>query len=388
MTCAALTPDSPLVRGLLDTVDCNVETLVAGAYAGLFQPAGAFSGLLTQLMIIFVALIGYRLILGLGALRVGDLVLTAAKLGLVLALCTQWSLYQTLAFRFLFDGPEALASAVLSVRGNERAIFSGDVFDGLQATLDYLNSSADRFAARAPGQISPLLGGAGFGAFALTTAASILLIATLGVLLAAKIVLGLLLAIGPVFIALALFAVTRGFFEGWLRAAVASAFAPLAGTVLLGFALKLLEPWLVQLAAQQAAGTFALGPVNAILTLVLVFATVSAGLIGAGIVIAVAFRLPAPAQATVRDGAATPGASVMSIEYRTRAAQTVEAVRRLEQRGASAPMNAADVAGRRIVIDRAAGASAVQAAPASPTVATDSSRRTALPKPRRSAPST
>ena len=62
--CPVPGPDDPLVRGLLGVVDCNVQTVVQTGYASLFQPGGAFVSVLSVLMTIYVALIGYRLLLG------------------------------------------------------------------------------------------------------------------------------------------------------------------------------------------------------------------------------------------------------------------------------------------------------------------------------------
>ena len=60
-----------------------------------------------------------------------------------------------------------------------------------------------------------------------------MLFSTLGLVLTAKVVLALLLALGPVFAALLLFEQTRGMFDGWLRAAFAFAFIPLFTTLAL-----------------------------------------------------------------------------------------------------------------------------------------------------------
>jgi type IV secretion system protein VirB6 len=332
--CPAPGPEDPLVRGLLSAVDCNVNVLVESSYAALFQPNAPFAAVLTGLLVVFVAILGYRLMLGQAALRLGDVAMTAAKLGLVLAFATQWSLYERLVYEFLFDGPQAIADGVLNAIRPAGSVFRGDVFDSLQQTIDFLGGQADSYASRSPLQASPLLGGPGFGAFALTTSASILLFSSVGVLMAAKIVLGLLLAIGPIFIALALFETTRGLFEGWLRAALALAFAPLATTVLLGFSLSVLEPWLVQLSELRAANDLSLAPVNAIFTLVIVFAIVSLGMISAGGVIAAGFKLAPPMQQPREPSTQTSEASP-PIPLQTRVAQIAAAARAMEQRDAA-----------------------------------------------------
>ena len=57
--------------------------------------------------------------------------------------------------------------------------------------------------------------------------ALLLLLGTVGVLVTARIALAVLLAVGPVFVVLALFPGTRGLFAGWLRGVVLTAVTPL-----------------------------------------------------------------------------------------------------------------------------------------------------------------
>ena len=290
--CPVSSPDDPLVQGLIGVVDCSVRELVHSGYSSIFQPNGALAGVLTAILTLYVALIGYRLLLGRGQLSVGEFALTAVKLGGVLALATQWDTYQTVIYNLLFQGPQQLADAMLVNVQPDSSSFHGDVFDGLQRAFDDLTRFSTGYAGHSPAQASPLLGGAGFAAFLLTSSGSILLLSSLGVLLAAKIVLGLLLAIGPVFIALFLFDSTRGLSEGWLRAALAFAFAPLAITLLLGVTLTMLEPALLQIEALQAKGVYTLAPVYSVMTLIMVFAAVALGALVAAGTIASGFKLP------------------------------------------------------------------------------------------------
>jgi len=290
--CPAPDVDAPLVRGLLGVVDCNTQALVHSGYAALFEPSSPFTVLLTSLLTLYVGFIGYRLLLGQSQMRVSDFAVTAVKIGAVIALATQWDTYQTVIYRFLFEGPQQLASMLLSSVQPSDSAFRGNVFDGLQRAFDDLSGFAGVYAAQSAPQTSPLLGGAGLGALVLNASGSILLLSSLGVLLAAKIVLSLLLAVGPIFIALFLFDSTRGLFEGWLRASIAFAFAPFASILLLGVALTMLEPSLLQMEALRQRGVFVLGPVYSVATLVLVFSGVSLGAIIAGGMIARGFRLP------------------------------------------------------------------------------------------------
>jgi type IV secretion system protein VirB6 len=244
--------------------------------------------------------------------------LTAVKLGAVLALATQWGAYQAVVYHVLFEGPRELAGAMLRAFQPEGSAFRGDVFDGLQRAFDDLSGFANGYTLHAPAGVSPLLGGAGYGAVILTLAGTTLLLSTLGVILAAKIVLALLLALGPIFIVCFLFDATRGVFEGWLRASLAFAFAPLASIVLLGVLLTMLEPALLQMEALQGRGVYTLGPVYSVMILILVFVGVTAGsLIAAGMV-AAGFRLPR--SQSLAPGTAGSGAVALSSAPRDLAA--------------------------------------------------------------------
>ncbi len=318
--CPVPGPDDPLVRGLLGVVDCNVQTVVQTGYASLFQPGGAFVGVLTVLMTLYVALVGYRLLLGRSPLNVTDLALTTVKLGAVLAFATQWGTYQSVVYRTLFFGPEQIADVILHGLRANGSVVGGNVYDGLQRAFTDMTAFSPATppgtpAVTAPvaaalganasgsGPIASLLSKAGFDSLLLLGSAVILLLSSLGVLLASKIVLALLLAFGPVFIALLLFETTQGLFQGWLRATLGFAFAPLATTLTLGLALTLLDPSLRQLETMRADSTYLPGVAFAVAVLVMVFAGVSLGLVVAGGAIAAGFKPPRMRGARTTNGA-------------------------------------------------------------------------------------
>jgi type IV secretion system protein VirB6 len=351
--CPAPGPDDPLVRGLLSTVDCNVQELVNSGYGALFQPSGAFANVLTVLLTLYVAFIGYRLLLGRTQLNVTDFALTAVKLGAVVALATQWSAYQVLVYHFLFYGPEQVANVILRNFSARGSAFSGDVFDGLQRAFTDLTSFSPATPPGGPptpiasggtplnpgvttgnGALSTLLSKPGFDSLLLLTSAVVLMVSSLGVLLASKIVLGMLLATGPIFIAMLLFDSSRGVFEGWLRASVGFALVPLAVILMLGVALTMLEPSLQQVETMIGTNTYVPGVAFGVMVLVMVFAGVAIGMVIAAGLIATGLRLPgrrrlAPAAAgaaasasVVREGAAAPARAA-----RTAAAVTARARR-------------------------------------------------------------
>ena len=387
--CPVPGPDDPLVRGLLSVVDCNVQTVVQTGYATLFQPGGAFVSVLTVLMTLYVALVGYRLLLGRSPLTVTDLALTTVKLGAVLALATQWATYESLVYRTLFFGPEQIADVILHGLRANGSVVGGNVYDGLQRAFTDMTAFspatppgtpavvAPATAALGPnaagaGQIASLLSKAGFDSLLLLGSAVILLLSSLGVLLASKIVLALLLAFGPIFIALLLFESTQGLFQGWLRATLGFAFAPLATTLTLGLALTLLDPSLQQLETMRADSTYLPGVAFAVAVLVMVFTGVSLGLVVAGGAIAAGFRPPRLRSAT----AASSPAQTLVVGPAEMAAQP-RAVRIASAASAQARRDQAMFAPGALVLAGAAGAGADRRT----TVTTASDRAAPPPTP-------
>lgn len=332
--CPAAGPRDPIVHALLGVVDCNVRNLTHDGYSTLFAASSPYSSVLTLVLTVYVALIGYQLMLGRTQLRVTDFALSAVKLGAVLALATQWDTYQAVVYRFLFQGPETLAATILHGIQPAQSEFRGSVFDGLQRAFDDLSGFANGYAAHAPAGASPLLGGTGFGALVLTGAATLLLLSSLGVLLAAKIVLGLLLAVGPIFIVLFLFEATRGLFEGWARASIAFALAPLTTTLLLGLILTMLEPSLLEIETLRARNIYELAPAYSVLVLVLVFVGVALAALIACAVIAGGLRLPsrrAAAAASTSSGQALVVLPATDSPVLSRAMRTAAAAGALER---------------------------------------------------------
>jgi type IV secretion system protein VirB6 len=101
-----------------------------------------------------------------------------------------------------------------------------------------------------------------------------MLLSTVGVILASKIILAFLLAIGPIFIGLFLFEPTRGLFDSWLRTTIAFALAPLATNVFGAAMLLMLQPFLTQLAVKAANREFDMGVIVTIGLVVAIFALI------------------------------------------------------------------------------------------------------------------
>jgi type IV secretion system protein VirB6 len=113
-----------------------------------------------------------------------------------------------------------------------------------------------------------------------------------GVIVITKIMLGFLLALGPVFIMCGLFGGTRGLFEGWLRSVVGGAFV-LAFTLLAtAGALAVFAPMTEEIARNQRLGDNSVGAVFALTIASVVFAMLIRQVVASTTQIVSAWRLP------------------------------------------------------------------------------------------------
>ena len=285
--CAA--PEGPgLAARLLADTDCQSFGLVERGYAALSQPGGPVAATLTGLLVLAVAFFGYRLILGRGLLLV-DAVGLALKIGVVLVLATSWETWQAVAYDTFARAPVRLAGEMLT------GLNAMDPIAGLQAALDGLEDASVGYRTRA-GIASPLVGGPAAAAMTLNLSGYFLTLSILGLLVVARILLALLLAITPVMAGLILFDATRGMASRWLAAMAAAAFVPMFVLVLAAVEFSILNPMITRLLAEQAAERFENEAVTPIGLVTVIFALSMLGAVWAGSKIASGIRLPGAAK--------------------------------------------------------------------------------------------
>lgn len=301
--------DRGMVPALVDTVDCHIRILVQDSYRELVGPNTVFATAFTGLLTIYIALLGYQLLFGRGGLRVTELPVTALKVGLILAFLTSWAAYQAVFFGLLFDGPQQLMRAMLAPMARAGSGFDGDVYGGLERAFQDISRAAGVYGGMASPAANILQGGPMLGSGLLWLSGIGMLLCTIGVILAVKVVLAFLLAIGPVFIGFFLFETTRGLFDGWLRTTIAFAIAPLMATVFGGAMLMMLQPFLSTLSARAAQADFDMGVVITIALIVAVFALIMGMALRAGASLTSGFTTARPRlerNETRQDNAASP----------------------------------------------------------------------------------
>lgn len=281
--CSSSVVDERFANRLLAETDCQAFGLIERGYAALAQPGGTISVALTGLLVIAVAFFGYRLLLGRG-IALQDAVALAVKIGIVLMIAGSWESWQALAYQGLARAPAQIASDMLVGIGAVPPI------ESLQRALDDLTAASVGYRSRA-GIASPLVGGPAAAAAVLNLSSVLLTLSIVGLLVATKVVLAVLLAIAPAMAGLILFNGTRGMAQGWLGAMAAAALAPLFVLIVAAVEFAILGPMISRLLAEQAADRFENGSVMPVGLVVLVFAIALVLAVRAGARIGYGIRL-------------------------------------------------------------------------------------------------
>jgi type IV secretion system protein VirB6 len=321
MTMACTLPDGDIgvALRLSGFLQCQAQALGENGFQAL-AGGPVVAGMLSGLVTIFVALIGYRFILGTAPdLREG--VGWAVRLGMVLTLATGWPAFETLIYRVAIDGPQELAAVLLPATGLPT--------DGLDARIQQAYDtirlgSATSLASQlqpAPEAIAgqPQIQTPGihlepqtqsYGPVvqaALPQTASWFVVSTLGITGALRLAAGFLLAIGPLAIMALLFDATLGLFVGWIRGLAGSALALLGATIVTALDLLMIESELAHLQSIER-GVSVVDP-QGLTTIVLAFTLVMLATIWAGVKTASNFRLSFPRTQTSASDAARSSTS-------------------------------------------------------------------------------
>jgi type IV secretion system protein VirB6 len=292
-SCSSLVGDG-VIRGVLGAVDCQTRAFAEAGYSSLTQASSGFQIALTALLTIYVALVGYRMMFAQGGAKLSDAPGIALSIGAILALVTSWSTFQTLVFDVASKAPGEIAAAVAAPLQANSGSLAADPVNGLQAAYDQLTRSAVAFGATAGPNAKAYSSPQASAAEALSAASGALFMTTAGVIAAATLAIGVLTAVGPIFIAMFLIPATRGLFSGWVRALGAAALVLLLGWLGIVLLLSVLEPWLIALAREQQSGQLQAQTATSAAALVAVFSVGQVGLLIAACVMAFGFRIRSP----------------------------------------------------------------------------------------------
>jgi type IV secretion system protein VirB6 len=290
-------PDS-FAPSVLSFLDCQAQLIGAEGYRALAAPGSTASILLTGMITLLIAFLGYRMLLGhTPTIREG--VLTFVKIGLVLVLATSWPAYQILVYDIILRAPAELAS---TIGGAANLPGTGG---GLVGRIDGVDQALKILAIEGVGPVPlgpdgrPLMPSVapppflGFDSFALGFARVIFLVSTVASFAVVRIAAALLLALAPLFAVFLLFDGTRGLFEGWLKALIGTALGSLAIAITLAVELAFIEPWLGTLLARRGGDLDIMGAPAQLLAAATIFAIALAGVMWLTARVAMSLRIPA-----------------------------------------------------------------------------------------------
>ncbi len=309
IACSLPDADAGVALRLSSFLTCQAQALGENGYQAL---AGGpmVAGMMTGFVTIFVALIGYRFLLG-SVPTMRDGIGWAIRLGMVLTLATGWPAFQIFVYRVAVNAPSEFAAVLLPASG-----LSAESLDvRIQQAYDTIRLGSSVNPALVPqaapeGGASAVQGGAPqrtqqqqqpsfgpLGQAALPQTASWFVVSTLGIAGALRLVAGLLLAIAPLAIMTLLFDATLGLFIGWVRALAGAALALLGATIVTALDLLLVESELAHLQAVER-GVTVIDP-QALTTIVLAFTLVMLTAIWAAARMAGAFSFTLKRQDTL-----------------------------------------------------------------------------------------
>ncbi|AOL22886.1 type IV secretion system protein VirB6 [Erythrobacter litoralis] len=243
------------VAAALTAVDCIAAQVSEQAFGRLFGDDGQMRLVLVSLLVFYAVFFGISLMLGRSNVSVRHLVPRIMTVGLVLTFATSFVAFSTVFYNIFVLGPDWVAGVLTGTEGSATATFAQKLDIVFLAVQEASTGQSDINAFSPPGMM--WLG------------AMLLLLGTVGLLVTARIGLALLLAVGPIFVVLALFNGTRGLFTGWLKGmtmlALAPLFAVLGGTIMLEIAVPILAALLAvpgQIDQQAAMAFFLVGAVH------------------------------------------------------------------------------------------------------------------------------
>jgi type IV secretion system protein VirB6 len=241
------------VAPALRAVDCMSGEMTASAFGRLFGTGGALLPALTLLLTLYIAFFAISLLTGRSRISISALTPRMITVGLVLTFATSWIAYSQVLWNLAVAAPDWIASVLMGSKGPASLMFA-DRVDIVFAAI----AEASEAARAASAQGGAPAAGASAGMFQpadiMWLGAMLLLLSTVGVLLTARIALAVLMALGPVFVVLALFGGTRGLTAGWLKGVALTAIAPLFVVLGSAITLELLVPVISALSQSAALG--------------------------------------------------------------------------------------------------------------------------------------
>tara|TARA_B100000780_G_scaffold271137_1_gene231739 strand:- start:2159 stop:3184 length:1026 start_codon:yes stop_codon:yes gene_type:complete len=221
---------------LIQNVDAIILLFVESSFGALSAMMGIFW---KMMFILFIALYGYKVLYS-AQFKANLLSLQILKAVLILVIVTSWDHFFLLIYALATDLPSDIAGVLIQNASNALGQNMSDASSANRALSLYYDRSFEITEKIMEGASwsdwSPYI-------YASAVSTVSLIFSSYGAMLIilSKLAVGILLAVGPIFILLLMFEPTKSLFEGWLRTLLNYALIPIFIYAIIGFFLILAE---------------------------------------------------------------------------------------------------------------------------------------------------
>lgn len=206
-------------------------------------------------LIVYVALYGIQLMLGLARISLGDFVGRIVKFMLILTLVQNWSVFNSLFYSWLSDTPEDLGRAILMASSSGIT----EPTNGLSMIVATAFNAASALAQQS-GYFTILpsvLGGI------IVIGALVVVAIALAIIILSKVMMWVLVGTGPLFIACMLFNQTRSLGAAWFTQVFLYSLIPLFVYVVSAFLIAAINPELSKIEVAVASNALDVSHIGA-----------------------------------------------------------------------------------------------------------------------------
>jgi len=222
-----------IVSTLFDAVDQMSVLFVVNAYGAINQRFGA---LFWTVVTIYIVWTGYKTFNG--KYNATSFLWLALRLLVICYLATDWNTFYKYIYQIATGLPEDIGNVLLSAVSDSSSGASS--ISGVQNGLNQINDAAVAAVAKIyKGSIFDVL--AAIVAAVVMLCVYIMLALCCAIILSGKIMIGITLSLGPVFIAMALFQYTTKYLDGWITALVSTVTSMVLTYAFLGFYIGLFK---------------------------------------------------------------------------------------------------------------------------------------------------
>jgi len=230
-------PADSIFSGAMNTVDSVIGNFVHDVYVNLVQ---ANATVITLLFTLYVMMLGYQFISHHHHFQIAEVVKRIILMLSVYALVMNWQLYHLFFYKVFTSEPEHIAKVISAAGGH-----AGDISSSMDTITDHILTAARELW----GQWGFSISGAmfllyGLGIFII---GMLLIVYTLLLFIYAKMMMAVMLALGPIFILFIMWDQTKGLFSAWLNMLISIALIPVITSTVLMLMLSVINVTLAQL---------------------------------------------------------------------------------------------------------------------------------------------